>query len=90
MEEKAVLGTALAAVSVFPGSTALLNVIFRRGLDMGSCPSCGACLHVDTGSILDFEKGLIPEPIFFCTSCGYDSEKPPAGIAEGSTSPRER
>ena len=39
-----------------------------------SCPECGLpSLHVDTGSILDFESGLLDDPIFFCTSCGYDS-----------------
>lgn len=39
----------------------------------GRCPDCGAFLHVDTGSILDFEEGLIPGPVFFCTECGFDS-----------------
>lgn len=41
----------------------------------GTCPACNDHLHIDTGSIIGFEKGLIPSPVFFCTNCGYDSEK---------------
>lgn len=43
---------------------------------ISECPVCKNDLHVDTGSILDFEEGLIKDPVFFCTNCGYDSEKP--------------
>ena len=49
----------------------------------GKCPCCGSHLHVDTGSVLDFEQGFRPDCVYFCTSCGYDSGKPPAGITEG-------
>ena len=51
---------------------------------MNPCPKCGSPLHVDTGSILDFEEGLIEDPIFFCTSCGYDSSSlPPLKAPQG-------
>jgi len=48
------------------------------------CPTCGETLHVDTGSILDFEEGLVEDPVFFCTWCGYDSSPfPPLQPAAG-------
>lgn len=43
----------------------------------GDCPECGASLHIDTGSILDFEDGLTDGPVLFCTNCGYDSSPLP-------------
>lgn len=37
-----------------------------------ACPSCGEFLHIDTGSIIDFEDGLIPDPVLFCSGCGFE------------------